>query len=47
MNQMKTAPHGLVSARKKYIANRESLHWANIDHTKKSNLLLKVVSKLK
>ena len=26
MNQMKTAPHVLVSARKKYIANRECLN---------------------
>ena len=26
MNQMKTAPHVIVSARKKYIANRECLN---------------------
>ena len=32
MNQMKTAPHGLVSARKKNIANRECMNISHSNH---------------
>ena len=32
MNQIKTAPHGLVSARKKNIANRECMNISHSNH---------------